>query len=328
MQNIWPVEINVNLFLQSLGSWLTAPMQALTYLGSEQFFILFMPVILWCIDYSLGLRIGLILISSGQVNGVLKSLFHAPRPFWLDARVQPLSIETSFGMPSGHAMNTTSIFGRFAAGMNRRSITWICLVFIFLIGISRLYLGMHLPSDVIVGWILGGILLFAFVKLDRPVTRWFTSRSMLVQYLLVGLTTLIWIGLGLLPNLLVGDWQVPQIWIDNATRTNPALHPDLWGISGYITSAGIWMGVGFGAIWLSRRGGFDAGGSGPQLLYRFLVGLAGTFTIWMGLDQIFPDGVTPVALAFRLIRYTLVGIWVTGLAPALFIRFKWAVKKA
>jgi hypothetical protein len=48
----------------------------------------------------------------------------------------------------------------------------------------------------------------------------------------------------------------------------------------------------------------------------------------MGLDQIFPDGVTPVALAFRLIRYTLVGIWVAGLAPALFIRFKWAVKKA
>ena len=324
MANFWLVEININLFLQNLGEWLVTPMQMITLLGSERFFIFFMPVLIWCVDYALGLRVGLILICSGQINGIFKILFHTPRPFWFDTRVQPYSIETSFGTPSGHAMNTSSIFGRFGVGMNRRWVTWICVVLIALVGISRLYLGMHFLSDVLVGWLFGGLLLLAFIKFDQPVSRWFTTRRVSSQYLIVIFTTLLWITLCLLPVLAVAGWQIPQTWIDNAIRTDPALMPRPYETTGMITTAGIWLGVGLGAVWLSQRGGFDAHGTSPQQLYRFLLGVVVTGIIWLGLDMVFPDGDTLVAMTFRLLRYALVGIWITAGAPVTFIRLKWA----
>lgn len=326
MAQIWPVEIDINLFFQNLGTWLVAPMQAITTLGSEQFFIFFMPVLIWCVDYALGLRVGLILISSVQLNGILKVLFHSPRPFWIDARVQPYSVESSFGMPSGHAMNTSSIFGRFALGVKQVWITRVSIFLILLVGISRLYLGMHFLSDVLTGWFFGGLLLLAFVKLDQPVTRWFSSRLASTQYLIVIFTTLLWIVICLLPLLTVGTWQIPQSWIDTAVRNGSVLMPEPYDITGFITTAGIWLGVGVGAVWLSHRGGFDARGTGIQQLYRFLLGVIVTGIIWLGLDQVFPDGVTLVAFAFRLLRYALVGAWITAGAPAVFIRLKWATR--
>ncbi len=283
-----------------------------------------MPILIWCVDYALGLRVGLILISSGQLNGIFKVLFHSPRPFWIDARVQPYSVESSFGMPSGHAMNTSSIFGRFAVGMKRTWITWVCIILTLLVGISRLYLGMHFLSDVLVGWLFGGLLLLVFVKLDQPVTRWFASRLAGTQYLIVIFTTLFWIVICLLPFLSVGSWQIPQSWIDTAVRNGPALMPEPYDITGFITTAGIWLGVGLGAVWLSHRGGFDARGTSLHQLYRFLLGVVVTGIIWLGLDLIFPDGVTLIAFAFRVLRYALMGAWITAGAPVVFIRLKWA----
>ena len=86
------------------------------------------------------------------------------------------------------------------------------------------------------------------------------------------------------------------------------------------------MGVGLGAIWLYARGGFDARCDARQFLVRFLIGLAGTIIIWVGLDKLFPDGESLLALVFRLVRYALVGFWVSGWAPAIFIRLKLAQK--
>jgi len=322
MEGLWVSQIDIILFFQSLGNWLLEPMRAFTFLGSEQFFILVMPVLLWCVDYPLGLRIGLLLITSGQVNGIFKVLFHSPRPFWFDSRVSALSVENSFGMPSGHAMNTSSLFGMFAIGMRKRWITIVSVILIVMVGISRLYLGMHFLSDVIGGWVLGGILLVLFIKLDKPVTTWFINKPVNTQYLIIILTSLIWIGIGLVPNFLLSQYVIPPEWITNAVQANPEAIPHPLEISGTFTFAGIWLGLGIGAIWLRLRGGMNASGIGTQQLYRFLIGITGTFIIWMGLDMLFPGGETVLALLLRMVRYGLVGFWVSGGAPAVFRKFK------
>jgi hypothetical protein len=79
-----------------------------------------------------------------------------------------------------------------------------------------------------------------------------------------------------------------------------------------------------GYILLLARGGFNAGGPAWQRLVRFLIGLVGVFLLWFGLGLIFPDGETLLPFLLRYIRYTLVGCWISGLAPLLFIRLRLA----
>ena len=55
-----------------------------------------------------------------------------------------------------------------------------------------------------------------------------------------------------------------------------------------------------------------------------MIGLLGVMLIWGGLGQIFPDGETFIPLLLRYLRYGLVGLWITALAPWLFMRLRLA----
>lgn len=324
MENIWPIEIAIITFLQSLGDWLVAPMQTITNLGSESFFIMVLPVLMWCVDYSLGMRVGLILMASGELNSMLKTAFRLPRPFWFSDQVVPHFVETGFGFPSGHAMNTITVFGQAAFFLRKKWISWTCGILILLVGISRLFLGMHFISDVLGGWLFGGLLLFVFVRFGDRLVQWLVKLSIWKQVGLIVLSTGLWILIAYIPYWLNSDIPVPAEWVQNAVRLGEANTPHPYSVTGIFTNAGVWMGVGLGAIWLYARGGFDARGDARQFLFRFLIGIAGTMILWVGLDKIFPDGENVLALAFRLVRYSLVGFWVSGWAPAVFIRLKLA----
>jgi membrane-associated phospholipid phosphatase len=322
MDVIWQFEIIVLHWIQNLGDWLVEPMRAITLLGSEQFFILILPVILWCFDYGLGLRVGMILMSSNLINHALKLTFHSPRPFWYSPEIQAHSVENTFGMPSGHSMNTISVFGLIAANLNRKWIKWTCAILIFGVGFSRLFLGMHFISDVLGGWLFAGALLFFFVRFGDRFVEWFLKRPIISQYALVGLSTLVWILIAQLAMIGSQEWQMPSEWITNAIRFGEDLRPDPFDVTGAYTGAGIWLGLGAGAVWLRQRGGFTAKSENLQPLFRYLIGLAGTVFFWIGLDQVFPDGTSLIPLVFRLIRYALVGFWVSGAAPEIFIKLK------
>ena len=168
------LEIQITLMLQSLGGWLAAPMQLLSFFGQESFYILIMPALYWCLDAGIGLRLGAMLMLSGTFNGYFKLLFHSPRPYWVDARVAALSSETSFGLPSGHAMNAASVWGLLGIDLKprwRRAL-WAAGILAFLIGFSRLYLGVHFLRDVLAGWLLGGTWMVCTVLIMESVSRW------------------------------------------------------------------------------------------------------------------------------------------------------------
>jgi membrane-associated phospholipid phosphatase len=163
--------------IQSLGNEL--PMKFFTFLGNENFFFLVLPMLYWSVDAGLGLRVASILITSNVLNSVGKSLFASPRPFWVSADVQPLSYEHSFGIPSGHAQNSAAQWGIMAAWLGKRW-AWIAAVVIaLLVGISRLYLGMHFPHDVVLGWLFGYVLLFLFIRFWDPVVAWLRTKTLI-----------------------------------------------------------------------------------------------------------------------------------------------------
>jgi len=95
-------------------------------------------------------------------------------------------------------------------------------------------------------------------------------------------------------------------------------------LNGILTAAGALFGLAVGLAWMETRGGFDAGGKAWKRVARYLLGLIGIAVFYFGLKLIFPEGETLVAFGARYIRYTLVGLWISGLAPAFFIRLKLA----
>ncbi|MFA6158424.1 MAG: phosphatase PAP2 family protein [Candidatus Paceibacterota bacterium] len=101
-----------------------------------------------------------------------KALIWAPRPFWVDSSVIRYAFESSSGMPSGHALVSFVILGWVWLRHPKSAILSVGIpVTIFLVGLSRVYLGVHYPSQVIVGWIVGAFMLWAFWRIDRLLFR-------------------------------------------------------------------------------------------------------------------------------------------------------------
>jgi len=324
METIHNLGIQIVLFLQSLGDWLIGPMKFFSFLGNEEFFLLVAPALFWCVDAGLGMRIGLALMISKGVNTGLKLAFHTPRPYYYHPSVQPLSAETSFGMPSGHSQNAVVVWGMIAAWIGK---TWswiVAIALMFLIGLSRIHLGVHFPTDVLVGWAIGALLLWLILRYEKSMMVWFRGFTSENQVLIVLGVSLGMILLGTLPRLMLGNWTVPESWALLASRAPDSIPIEPLALSGLISAAGVFFGLALGGIILWDRGWFDAGGPAWQRIVRYLIGFVGVVIIWYGLGEVFPRGESILPFILRYIRYGLVGVWVTGLAPLLFLRLKLA----
>ncbi len=91
------------------------------------------------------------------LNTGLKLFFTKPRPLLWDRLIS----ETSFSFPSGHALGSLVLYGLIAYLLATRYpqlsifIYTLAVILIMAIGISRLYLGVHWPTDIIAGYGIG-----------------------------------------------------------------------------------------------------------------------------------------------------------------------------
>ncbi|HUD94024.1 phosphatase PAP2 family protein [Sphingobium sp.] len=93
----------------------------------------------------------LVVIGGTLLNLALKQIFAAPRPDLLPH----LDVVHTYSFPSGHSAGNMIFFGALAMLAGRRGGYWAAAVVIALIGVSRVWLGVHWPSDVTAGWIEG-----------------------------------------------------------------------------------------------------------------------------------------------------------------------------
>lgn len=308
-------------FLQRIGAWLLPPMEFSSFLGSERFFLLVMPILYWCLDSTLGIRVGVMLLVSNGINHTLKLVFHGPRPFWYTREVHAFAYESSFGIPSGHAQNAAGVWGILAAGVRRRWFWILAVVAIFLIGLSRVYLAVHFPQDVLLGWGLGAALVGLFLRLEEPVLGWLRRRPTGMRILVVFLVSLSLLAMGFLARYALRDWVLPQEWIDNASAAFPDEEPiNPFSQTGLITTSGAFFGFAAGAIWIGARGGFSAHGSWIRRITRFSIGILGILGLYIGLGNVIPQGDSLLAYLAGYLLYTLIGFWIAGLAPYVFIR--------
>ena len=124
------------------------------------------------------------MIGAGFVNAALKVSFNRPRPDVFPWRTQHVGLAS---FPSGHAMTSIVVYGTLAFLIARlaptrllRRLTWtLAILVILLIGWSRLYLGVHYPSDVLAGFVMGAA--WAVIcGLGIEAVRYFRSRRPMV----------------------------------------------------------------------------------------------------------------------------------------------------
>ena len=313
-------ELTINLFLQGLDKGMYPVMAAITWLGTEYFYMLIMTVIYWCVDTTLGLRFGLILMLSDSFKSFFKVLFHTPRPYWIDTRVQALAVESSFGMPSGHSLTATSIWGVFAATVKRKSY-WLAAAIILLMGISRMYLGIHFLRDVLLGWLIGALILALFIYFEKPVVDWFTHLTLGLRLAAALASALLMIAAGMAVHAVTAEWAMPAAWAANALAAAPGEPFDPLDMEGIFTVSGTWFGMTAGlALLASGIGGHDPGGPLQTKIFRYLFGAAGLGVIYLGLGLLFPDTQDLLSFVLRFVRYSLVGFWAIWLAPLIFVK--------
>jgi hypothetical protein len=260
---------------------------------------------------------------SGVINTYFKWIFHLPRPFWFSDKVTAYATETSFGAPSGHSQNSVAVWGLIASSI-RKPWAWIVAVIImFFVGLSRMVLGMHFYLDVLTGWFLGIVILWFFLKFEKPVAAWVNQKSIPAQLFIVLLISIGSLVIAQLIQVAVSDWVIPNLWVENATK---ALSSEAWespfSMSGMITNAAVFLGLVSGAILIKPLGGFKTKDVFWKLIIRYVVGLIGVLIIWAGLDMVFPDGHDFIAYFFRYIRYGLAGLWISLGAPWIFVKVK------
>ncbi len=322
MESLRTLEIAITIFFQNLGGWLVPPMRFFTFLGQEEFFLLIMPAIYWCVNAVLGLRVGVMLMMANAVNFSFKLVSRGPRPFWIEPRVRAYLHEFTFGLPSGHAETAASVWGLLAVSVRKRWLKTLLLLTIFFIGLSRIILGVHFTSDVLAGWLLGGLTILIFIKLEKPLWNWLKQMPLGQQYIVLFLLSLLVVTISLLPLLWMGGYQMPAEWLQNALNAFPDQTANPIDPSGAFTVGGTLFGMAAGAAWLfQRRGGLNVSGSLQQRILRYIFGFAGMILIYAGLGSIFPRDPNLLSYALRFLRYALIGLWVSAFAPVLFVQF-------
>lgn len=322
--------IGLILALQASLPGLAGLMRGFSFLGSEEFFLLAMPVLYWCVSAPLGARIAVLLITSDALNSLLKLAFHLPRPYWVEARVQALASETSYGMPSGHAQTAVAVWGGLAAQLKRRWVWLVALVIIALISFSRMYLGVHFPADVLAGWLVGALLVWAFAKWESALVARLRALNVWVLLGLALAVSLIYLALvsgALLMTVAAPDPPQWGLSAAQATQTpvgEAAINPR--DPESPVSAAGRLFGLGASLALMAHttRARFNAGGPWVKRGLRFGVGVLGVLVFWLGLKAIFPEGTSALALTLRFVRYTLIVLWALYFAPWVFVRLRLA----
>ena len=149
--------------------------------------LVLIPVfIYWAVNKRNGLFILMAYSISNVINGIVKLTFCIYRPWIRDARVVPYgnSLKTAGGysFPSGHTMESSPTYGGLAVLTRKRApvIMWLCILGMIITAISRNYLGVHTPQDVIVGTILGLLSVYIASKITGYIYAYPERENMIL----------------------------------------------------------------------------------------------------------------------------------------------------
>ena len=136
---------------------------------------------LW-LNKEAGRYIGTTFCASLVLNPFIKNIFLRVRPYLVDQRIRCLKqvdpnaaiddiAAQGYSFPSGHSCNAATMYGSVAAFFRKWWLWLIAAVLIFLVGFSRVAVGVHYPTDVLAGWLLGFLVIMIVSGLQKVVRK-------------------------------------------------------------------------------------------------------------------------------------------------------------
>lgn len=253
-------------------------------LGSSIAYVALVPIVWWAVSFKLGARIAVALVLSVSLNALVKEAVALPRPF-VASDVPPLRRPNDYSFPSGHAQAAAVVWGLLALHVRKRRFTVAALAVVFVIGLSRCYLAVHYPSDVLAGWLFGGAIAVLFARYSGPAAGRVTRAPLPLQLAL---------ALGLPAALAL---VVP-------TPTTAMAFGGLAGALG-------------GLAYAFRRGLYPEAGAYGRRRARAILGLLGLPLLYVALEGFLRADEPPLLEALLFLRFALLGLWVSFVVPRL-----------
>jgi membrane-associated phospholipid phosphatase len=314
METLQQISISLSQSLQTLSPALDGVMNFFTFLGRVEFYLIIAPFIYWAIDKRLGIRALLVLIFTDVITSSFKLLFHQPRPYWIGG-VKEMSQESSYGIPSSHASDSLAVGGFLAYQVRKNWFRVVMGIVIFLIGLSRLYLGVHFLHDVLFGWLIGATVLWVAIKQSKPISAWIRSKSLSAQIGIGLVASAIIMLLGILIRSIIAGTPDPASWSRFATEARSITHS--------FTLAGALFGSIAGYALMRKNARFRPAKNRSKRVVSYIIGIVVLVLIYLGLDIAFStvaEDESILGYALRYIRYALATFWVTFGAPWVFLK--------
>ncbi len=261
--------------------------QSFTFLGDNEFYLLALPVLLWCFDKKLGFWTAAVLLLSGAWTHALKDFFALARP-----AVEGVDLPASHSFPSGHTLMTIAFWGYLAVMVKSRAFWIWTAVVIAMVGLSRMILGYHFARDIMGGWVFGFLFLaFIFWWGKRPFVEKNSAEPNAALSWLLPLQVVLGAGIPLFLAFTLTGSQVPVIF-------------------------GLLAGAAPGYALEERFINHEPKAAWSKQLLKIALGLGGLLAIVAGLGGLLP----PHPLPLFILRFALGGFWITFLAPAVFVK--------
>jgi membrane-associated phospholipid phosphatase len=284
---------------------LTVFMKLVTNFGGAAAYLALLPLVFWCYDGEKGIRLALAVMVSVWINMALKFLCGQPRPFWpaYDPSVGIIT-ETANGFPSGHAQISLTLWMIVASWTGKKWGYAAAALISLLVGFSRLYLGVHFPTDLLGGWILGALVLAAYFLLSGRIAALLRRGGRRFQMIASAAAAFVMILYRpsvemLMPGAVVLGMGLAYSVTANYLRFHPAAMSGRRGAGKLLTLAG-----------------------------RYLTGIAGIVLLFLVCGRLEPEKTSAHYPLFFFLRFVLLELWVYLGAPWLYQRLALAEKPA
>lgn len=289
-------ELRLMEAIQSVaGGFLTAVASFFSMLGEEYLIIVVLGLIYWCFNKDLGRKVSLALSGTMICGTIIKGIAMRRRPYMDNKTIKCIRaahpeddvmspVAQGFSMPSLHASMSVAVYGTLAYRIKKLLFILLGIFLPLFIGVSRVYLGVHYPTDVLLGWITGIIMVFVLGAAENK----FGYKAVFTGVLLIGSAGFFF------------------------CRDNE-----------FFSSWGLTLGLLLGFIYEEKFVGFEPAKKWWSYILRPVLGVV-IFAVVSAALKIPAKAITSemLSLVYRLVRYAVSTFAIIGLYPHLFKKIK------
>lgn len=273
-----------------------------TILGEETVLIVILGFIYWCYNKELAKSIAVSIVVCIVWNPLIKNIALRRRPYMdfqsikcltpvnSDGDIYDIAVQ-GYSFPSGHSCNAGTVYWSLASNEGtglKKILRVVAIIIPITVGFSRVALGVHYPTDVLGGWIMGLLIVFIIPRLQKAIrTRWKLHLGILLL-------------------------SIPGVFY---CKTND-----------YFTALGVMIGVFLTIPFEEKYVHFKNTKEPIKVVFRMIGGmgiyLALNLLLKLPFDEAFLASPTRMAFLIRTMRYAIIVFVTMGVYPILFDKFK------